>query len=70
MIIQEGSYSLDLNDQILNAFLFEKVEASDPLKLASSELPVLALRYQHTINNDKLFYSSSEFFQRILSFLL
>ena len=35
VIIQEGSYSLDLNDQILNAFLFEKIEGSDPLKLES-----------------------------------
>lgn len=33
VIIQEGSYSLDFNEQILNAFLFEKLELPDPLNL-------------------------------------
>ena len=37
VIIQEGSYSLDFNEQILNVFLFEKLESSDPLRLETLE---------------------------------
>lgn len=37
VIIQEGSYSLDFNEQILNVFLFEKLESSDPLRLEALE---------------------------------
>ena len=70
VIIQEGSYSLDFNEQILNAFLFEKLETSDPLNLYQVDQPILALRYAHNLNNDKLFIPSCDFFQRLLSFLL
>ena len=76
VIIQEGSYSLDFNEQILNAFLFEKLETSDPLRLDSHssadhpQQPILGLRFAHASSNDKLFFSSSELFQRFLSFLL
>jgi len=59
-----------LNDQLLNAFLFDKVETSDPLKLEALGSPVLALRYTQNMNNEKLFFSSSELFQKMLSFLL
>ena len=70
VIVNEGSYSLDFNEQILNLFLFDKLETSDPLNLDQSNQPILALRYAHNFSNDKLFNNSCDLYQRLLSFLL
>lgn len=70
VIVNEGSYSLDFNEQILNLFLFDKLETSDPLNLDQSNQPMLALRYAHNFSNDKLFNNSCDLYQRLLSFLL
>jgi len=72
LIIQEGSYSLDFNEQLLNAFLFEKLETADPLKLDTHDQPLLALRSHHLHNVDRLhlFFSSQELFQKFLNILL
>ena len=48
-VIAEGSFSNDFNMELLNIFLFPKVELGDPLKIQQTENPenqsLLSLRY-------------------------
>ena len=71
VVVAEGSYSLELNLELLAAFLFPKQQHVDPLRLRDPQTPpILTLRHVQVQSFDKQLYPSQAFFEKMFEFLM